>query len=237
MNFRRLTRRFWLPLTIIAAFIFSTLTTIRPAIIPVTRVNSQEPSLLAQQQIARVSPLYQLMRIAVNGERADLVGVYAPNDFSYPIIQQPSDDSVFVSSDPGVVTQFAAATHFGTVGLLAHNTLAGASFYDLHLGDKILLIYGDGSARPYSVSSIRQFQALDPSNPYSNFLDLGHDRQELTSKDLFKRIYSTPDQLVLQTCIDKDGEPSWGRIFITASPDEKKSGPYWPDFWQVFSIY
>ena len=237
MNTTRLLRCYWLPaVLLVIAYLISPVIA-RPILIPVTRITNQEPSLLAQQQIANHSALYSLMQNTRTGKRASIVGVYAPNHFSFPIVQQPADDTVFVSPEPGVVTQFASASSYGTVGLLAHNTLAGAAFFDLKIGDKVLLLYGDRGARPYTIQSIRQFQALDPTNPYSDFIDLQANNQRLNSKDLFKQIYSTGDRLVFQTCIDLDGQASWGRIFITATPDEKKSGPYWPDFWQIYSLY
>lgn len=237
MSLQRQLRKYWLQFTLIAVFFVLVITVTVPMEIPVTRVAQQEPSLLAQQQSPKVPPLTQLIQSAIHSNQTSVVGVYALNDFAYRVVQQPSEDNVFVSNEPGVVTQFASASRYGTIGLLAHNTLAGASFYNLQLGDKVLLQYGNGSLHPYTVAFVREFQALDPSNPYSDFIDVDQSEGKLNSKELFKLIYSGGDQLVFQTCIDKDGEASWGRIFITAVPDKQKSGSYWSDFWQNFSNF
>ena len=40
----------------------------------------------------------------------------------------------------------------------------------------------------------------------------------MSSAGLFKHMYASKDRLVFQTCIELNGEPSWGRLFIVANP-------------------
>ncbi len=70
---------------------------------------------------------------AVMDGQADVVrGVYAPGVLAFPVIQQAANDPGFVSETKGVVTQFGPPAHYNVVGLLAHNNLAGASFFQFN---------------------------------------------------------------------------------------------------------
>ena len=147
-----------------------------------------------------------------------VVGVYACHLLALQVLQQPQNDSTFVYSDLGVATQFSLATNYGTVGLLAHNNRSGIHFFDLNLGDQITVVYSDGAMRQYLVSSIRHFQTLNPNDPYSDFNDLDSGGARLSSTEVFQQVYSAGDQVVFQTCIDANGNPSWGRLFVIAKP-------------------
>lgn len=151
-----------------------------------------------------------------NGKPRVLTGLYVSSGLTFPVIQQPTTDPVYVSDQPGVVTQYQLASEFGTTGILAHNTRAGSAFFQISVGESIFLVYGDGFVQKYRVASIQDFQALDPENPYSDFVDAAHPAEHLSSSNLFNRMYTGENQVVLQTCIEKDGNPSWGRMFITA---------------------
>lgn len=109
------------------------------------------------------------------------------------------------------------ASAYGTVGLLAHNYLAGASFQSIERGDEIILIYGDGRTQTFLVEDIQRYQALQPFSPYSNFRDLDTDAV-LTAEQLFNKVYRGDFHLTLQTCIEHEGNLSWGRLFIIAKP-------------------
>ena len=146
-----------------------------------------------------------------------MIGVYVTDILSMPVVQQPEGDSTFISSTDNTVTQFSAAAMFGSTGLLAHNTKAGSQFFNLEVNQEVVLIPGDGTTRSYRIDSIRSFQALDPGNPYSDFIDLS-DNSLLTANDLFLETYGAGDLVVFQTCIAAEGINSWGRIFISATP-------------------
>ena len=163
------------------------------------------------------SEMNRFIRKVADGAANQLVGIYAPGKFEHPIVQQPAGQPVFVSSDPDQVTQFGLPSQFGAIGLLAHNSLAGSDFFRLRIGSLFYLVYGDGSSTSYQVNSILRYQALDPENPYSVFVDPSKPGQRLTSGDLFRIIYTHGRSVVIQTCIEENGEASWGRIFIRAA--------------------
>ncbi len=155
-----------------------------------------------------------------NGDAASLVGLYVPDKFAFPIVQQPKSNPGYISEKDDTLTQFRTAASYGTTGLLAHNYLGGSHFTDIAEGDVIYLVKGDGSLLYYQVTEIVSYQALQPNNPYSSFVNLSNPKEKLNSTDLFMQIYAKPGNLILQTCIQKDKEPSWGRLFIIASPIE-----------------
>lgn len=159
--------------------------------------------------------LFEFSSSLITGEKNVVTGVYADEMLAYPVVQQPTGSAAFVSTQDSVVTQFALAAQYGTVGILAHNYLAGSAFFDLSDGQDIYVVYGDGETAHYIISEVRQFQALAPYSPYSEFIDL-ETNARYTSSSLFYEVYSRSDTLVLQTCIAADGIDSWGRLFVIA---------------------
>jgi hypothetical protein len=160
--------------------------------------------------------LDEFTSVLATSDSSKLVGIYVENLMAVRVVQQPN--ASYVSSISGTVTQFGLANQYGSIGLLAHNYLSGSFFSELQSGDKIMLVYGDGSSKEYSVSAIKQYQALSPNDPYSKFIDLEEPETTLSSTELFKTTYTTKGNLVLQTCISKDGNVSWGRLFVIATP-------------------
>lgn len=154
-----------------------------------------------------------------NGNAGLIVGFYIPDVAAYPILQQPSSNAGFVSEQPGTLTQFALASNYNAIGLLGHNYLAGSAFFSLQPGQWVALIYGDGSTRAFKVDRIQAFQALSPNDPYSDFVDLSNPDATLSATDLFHRTYGQGNGIVvMQTCIEREGQSSWGRLFVIASP-------------------
>ena len=161
-------------------------------------------------------PAFSDFTASVQDGRADLArGVYVPNVLALPIVQQPYGS--FVSNEDGEITQFRMAGKYGTTGLLAHNHLAGASFFNLKVGDDVRLVYGDGKVEYFVVYEILQYQAMDPHSSYSSFRSLSNDKV-LSVEQMFKRVYFSNGNITFQTCIEKDGELSWGRLFVIAIP-------------------
>lgn len=139
---------------------------------------------------------------------------------TFQIVQQPAGNSNFVTPLPNYVTAYQKATRYGTIGLLAHNYMAGRYFSQILLGQEIKLVYKDHQTAKFFVTEIQQYQALSPDSPSSDFIDLDTGRYFTASK-LFKKIYaSEAGRLVLQTCIYADHNPTWGRLFIIAEPIE-----------------
>jgi hypothetical protein len=151
-----------------------------------------------------------------NGSSSQITGIYAADKFALSVVQQPSGNAGYVSTASETVTQFGLATSYGSTGLLAHNYLAGKYFSSISSGATITVIFGDGSKKNYTVSEVRQYQALDPTNIYSNFVNLSDSSKKLSSTDVFNETFGKSGALVLQTCISKDGNSSWGRLFIIA---------------------
>jgi len=145
----------------------------------------------------------------------DVSGVYLGDDRYLRVVQQPGGQPEYVSGISGVATSFQLASRYGTIGLIAHNYLGGRFFLDVKEGDDVHVLDGNGRSRRYKVTSIRQFQALEPRSPRSRFIDLEtHETQ--TASEVFKEIYTGEHHLVLQTCIAAHGDESWGRLFIIA---------------------
>ena len=154
-----------------------------------------------------------------NGQAGELRGVYIPGILAAPIVQQPAGMNDFVSPWQNVITQFGLASRLGSTGLLAHNYLAGETFGLLQEGQEIMLIDGSGRVSTFTVAEILRYQALASDDTATRLLDL-ESQASITSADLFNRVYSRPGRVVFQTCIKKDGDPSWGRLFIIASPSD-----------------
>jgi hypothetical protein len=152
-----------------------------------------------------------------NGDGNALRGVYVQDLMAFPIIQQPVDAPGFVSQNNGQLTQFNMAAQAGNVGLLAHNYLAGSSFSGLKSGDVVILVFGDGRTESFSVTAVFQYQALDPNNMHSEFRDL-QTQSVLSAGQLFDKVYRGERHVTFQTCIEGDGNLSWGRLFVIAEP-------------------
>ena len=197
---------------VIATSAFSTSATVLIPVTdaPVTGAVVQPP--------ASILSLDQFSTALSSGKADVIVGVYAANTFALRVVNQVMNNPAYVSPMNGTVTQFQTATQYGTLGLLAHNYLSGSFFSKLTLGQEIDIVNGDGAVRRYVVTNIRRFQALNPSSPYSNFVDLENGGPQLSSTDLFNQIYAGGNKVVFQTCINANGNWSWGRLFVTATP-------------------
>ena len=168
----------------------------------------------------------------MNGDGKALRGIYAPGVFAYSIIPQPEGNPAYVSTGMDTLTQFELASRYGSTGLLAHNYLAGESFSLLENGQLLYLIYGDGRVAVFGVSRFMRFQALTPKSVTSGFVDL-ETGDFLSAGQLFIKAYTNPGSVVLQTCIYKNGESSWGRLFIIAEPFEEEIVQAWSGLKQI----
>jgi hypothetical protein len=131
----------------------------------------------------------------------------------YPVTQQYGNGPLWVSSLPDTLTQFGRGDG---IGLLAHNYLAGAAFFALAPGDIIAVLSDDNSVEYYAVERQYLFERVS-TNVYT-FLDNG---QTYTGAELLAAMYQ-PGGLTLQTCIARNGNDTWGRLFVHAHPYE-----YW----------
>jgi hypothetical protein len=150
----------------------------------------------------------------VDGRANVLRGVYVPGVLALRVVQQAAG-AYSVDLTPGRATQFSAASAYGVTGLLADNVASGVLFYSLSPGQEVTLIYGDGAQRRYQVDGISRYQALSPTDPYSDFVDLASGAR-LSATTLFSQMYSGGDKVTFQTCLAQDGIMAWGRLFVTA---------------------
>jgi len=148
-----------------------------------------------------------------------LSGVYVPNVLALPVIQQPSGDDGYVSNKDDQTTQFAMASQFGSVGLLAHNYLSGRFFSELAVGQEVRLVYGNGRVEYFVITEILRYQALEPNSQLSSFRSLDHS-EILSAEQMFKRVYAGERHVTFQTCIAANGTVSWGRLFVVAEPKQ-----------------
>ncbi|MFP3854981.1 MAG: hypothetical protein ACLFWD_11875 [Anaerolineales bacterium] len=155
------------------------------------------------------------------------VGVYVPGILAYEIHTQPALDPGYVTSSEGAVSLFRQAQQHGTTGLIAHNYLAGELFFNLGVGQEVVILKADGARQRYRIESIRRLQALSPWSPNSNFVDLDREGHVMTALELFNQIYHGSDRVIFQTCIEYEGNPVWGRLFVTATPIETSPGIDW----------
>lgn len=165
-----------------------------------------------------LEPLDHFVESVKNGQANMVVGIYIPDVMAYPVGQQPQENAGYVTREPGQVTQFDLASRYGTVGILAHNDLAGATFSNLGVDQYAIVVYGDGHQEYYVINEIQKFQALSPTSTFSDFVNLDTSHERLSANQLFNRVYGPGGRLVFQTCIDAFGDASWGRMFIIAEP-------------------
>jgi len=153
-----------------------------------------------------------------NSSQADVLrGVYVPEVLALPVVQQPAGNAGYVSPRDGEITQFGMVSQFGNVGLLAHNHLSGKSFSQLAPGQEVRLVYGNGRIEYFVITELVSYQALQPTSPYSSFRSLDG-RETLTAEQMFKRVYFGDRHVTFQTCVEANGNLSWGRLFIIAIP-------------------
>jgi hypothetical protein len=198
------------------------------ALIPVTAEGEGPytiflPMLVRGGQAPAASPALPTLAefaASVTDGRAEVArGVYVTGTLALQIEQQPGGNPAYITSAPQAVSQFESAAYFGVTGLLAHNHLAGQQFFNLRLGQDITIVYGDGAYRTYRITAQNRFQALDPYNPNSNFVDLDSGAT-LSALDVFNQMYTGDTHVTFQTCIAQAGLASWGRLFIVATPVE-----------------
>lgn len=170
----------------------------------------------AKGTLLRSSSSYQS---APNSDGNVLRQVYVANVLDLPVVQQPADQPYYVSDHEGETTQFAMVSHYGNIGLLAHNTLAGRFFSQLAIGQEVRVKYGDGKVEYFVIEQIMRFQAFEPESVSSTFRNLDQD-ETLSVEEMFNRAYVGERRLVFQTCITAQGNASWGRLFVVATPKE-----------------
>jgi hypothetical protein len=175
-------------------------------------------TVLAKEHAEKPLPNFSTFVENIRDGKTDVLeGVYVPDVFALPVVQQPVGDPGYVSQAADTVTQFEMAAEVGNVGLLAHNNLAGQEFTNLSLRDEVRLVYGDGKVEYFIVTQMLRYQALQPYSPYSEFRDL-ETSKTITAEELFRKVYRGDRHVTFQVCIAANGIDAWGRLFIIAQP-------------------
>jgi hypothetical protein len=164
-------------------------------------------------------PLFDQFILEVKtGEKDKIVGLWVEGKMALLVVYQPTNNPGFVSTIDDVATYFLLPYKMsGNYGMLAHNYLAGRYFFDVNAGDIIQLVFGDGDYRDFEVVEIKDYQALQPDSPRSEYIDLVSGAQ-LTANNLFVEVYMGDFHTTMQTCIARGIEDSWGRRFLLAPP-------------------
>jgi len=163
-------------------------------------------------------PTFEQFVASVKNDKAGIaVGVYVPDVLALRVVQQPAGNPGYISTAMDEVTQFGMASQYGVSGLLAHNYLSGVLFDKIAIGKEVRIVLGDGQVEYYVVSAVHRFQALSPYSPNSDFIDLSNG-MKYTAADLFKLVYQGSKHVTFQTCIWDNDNPSWGRLFVIATP-------------------
>lgn len=157
------------------------------------------------------------LKLVENGNINVLSGVYVPNVLALPIVQQPAGDAGYVSGRDDEATQFELASQYGNVGLLAHNYLSGRFFEHLEVGEEVRLVYGDGKVEYFIITEVLRYQAFDPDSQWSSFRNLDNE-DVISAEQMFTRAYAGDLHVTFQTCIEANGNSSWGRLFVIAVP-------------------
>ncbi len=157
--------------------------------------------------------LEQFVEQVANGNGETLRGVYVPLKLALPVVQQPPGREDYVSPMNAEVTEFRMAQKAGSVGLLAHNYLAGRHFFNIERGDLVFLAYGNRRVETFVVEEIRKYEEL-----YNGLYKDLETLQDYDARQVFHEMYGGERHVTLQTCIEKDGNWNWGRLFIIALP-------------------
>jgi hypothetical protein len=213
MKLKKSTFHFFLVLTSLLCLL---LTSGFSSFIPATAAESElDQETTVNSSLPTISHFVQSLQL---NSSETVTGVYIPNTFAFNVVQQPAGNPAYVSSAEDVITQFSMASNYGSIGLMAHNNLAGATFENVIPGQTIVVIYGDGSLDYYHITAVEKYQALSPTSPYSQFVNLDSNGATMSAEDLFMHVYANAGTLVLQTCIANGNQTSWGRMFILAEP-------------------
>ncbi len=210
---------FSFPKTLLASLLAATLL---GALIGMTNLqplpHTGDATALALKGTATLPSLEKFVSSVKNGQKNMVVGIYVPGVLALPVGQQPQGNAGYVTRQPNQATQFNLASNYGTVGILAHDDLAGSQFANILLDQYAIVVYGDGHEDYYLVNEIQKYQALSPTSTFSDFINLDGTHERVSASQLFGRVYGKGHRLVLQTCIDAYGDASWGRLFIIGEP-------------------
>lgn len=132
----------------------------------------------------------------LNGPRAILESLERPGIWSLELRGQ-AGDLEHVTGQPGQATIFEEAQGWGTLGILAHDYLAGGLFYDLDPGAVLWIRSRTGAqlnTHLYQIERVYIFERLGP--------DIYQDQtgQRYRELDIYNLAYRSGSPVTLQTC-------------------------------------
>jgi hypothetical protein len=198
------------------AALTSTTEDMTPRLTP-TRTTLAQPISDTLAAAGNLPALEEFSRQVRDGRRNQVRGFYVYGVMALRVVPQPQGDPGYISVEDGTATLFQSAAEFGVTGLLAHNYLSGKEFFRLKMGQELSVVYSDGHIQHYHVSRIEDFQRLSINDLHSNFMEL-KSGLEKTTDQVFADFYQGEPHLTLQTCIERNGEWSWGIRLIKGEP-------------------
>ncbi len=149
---------------------------------------------------------------AASGETAGTVTrVVVTNLFDYSVVQNGNVAPLTAAT----VGQYAFSAKYNNVGLIAHDYLAGGSFYQLTPGMEVEVYYSDGGTETYVITSVSRYQATNPNDYGAPFID--PNGVKLSAFQVFTKAYLRGG-LTFQTCISTETTTTWGLLFVQAIP-------------------
>jgi hypothetical protein len=115
--------------------------------------------------------------------------------------------SMIINSPTAPLYDGAVARYASNV-LIAHNSNDGQYFDEINVGN--LVRYYNGEWKDYRVTEVLRYRAI-PSDSLAPTL---FDGAWHSTAWVYGNIYNK--SLILQTCIYKDGDWQWGRLFVVA---------------------
>jgi hypothetical protein len=205
--------------------------------VPTAEVNTVATwvEMLAVSRLGTVSWEEELKRIWERSEfphqsEAILGLAFANARRPYRVVRQPNNKSYFVSEEPDVVTRYEGTSnsipYFNWY--LAHNFLPFGKEITMAKTQDQIIAFTTKRAETYVVDKELFYQALTPSSPESDFIDLNDEKKtRLEAKDVVMRMKREAtlkrNVIVMQTCVKGTNQttyqedPSWGRKFLVAS--------------------
>jgi len=117
--------------------------------------------------------------------------------WAFIIVQQPSNNSLWVSQQTDTVTHWTYIDSFGSYSLLADESLAGQYFPDIKIGNRL---FANG------------FEYVVVDKIFYTF--------EWDESNIFSEVYAIPGRLILQTDYQN------GRIFVIGLPTGRYNQNY-----------
>ena len=128
--------------------------------------------------------------ITGNNKMPPVVILFIGNNKAIRVAQQPLNDISYVTDRDNLLTQIWS-DKLSSIGLVAHNYLAGKNFEGIKEGNQIVLVYDDETAQTFIVDNLKIL-------PFTTEIE---------------KVYNKSDTLILQTCIDE-----YNALIITAYP-------------------